>query len=446
MQHAASVAVLATGANGDSAPAPRDSRIRWRVFGLLFLLTVAAYVQRTSVSVAGARMMPDLGLSQVQLGWLETAFLVSYTALQFPGAVVGQRLGARRMFTVCGLLGVAAALAMPTAPAVLAGLPLFLALLAAQFTLGVSQAPFFAVLTGAFERWFPPRDWALTQGLNAAGMGLGAAVAPAVIASLMVATGWRGALWLTGLPVLLLVAAWWRWGRDAPHLHPDVSATELAKIAAGPAGTAPGFIDALRLLANRDLALLTVGYLAMNVVFYLITFWSFLYLVQARHFSLLGGGFAATLPPLAGAIGGALGGMLVGACAARFGARRGLRLTPLVTLPASGLLLLIAVHVGEAWLALGALALAFGVLEMNEAAFWTTAMEIGRLEAAAACGVLNTGGNLGGIIATPIVAYVSARAGWDAPFQIGAAAAVVAALVWLFIDPTRSRARPAPAD
>ena len=31
----------------------------------------------------------------MQLGWLETAFLLGYAGMQFPGGVLGQRLGAR---------------------------------------------------------------------------------------------------------------------------------------------------------------------------------------------------------------------------------------------------------------------------------------------------------------------------------------------------------------
>src|SRR2546430_9816039 len=47
---------------------------------------------------------PQLGLSQMQIGWLEWAFLLGYTALQFPGGVLGQRAGARTTFVVIGLL------------------------------------------------------------------------------------------------------------------------------------------------------------------------------------------------------------------------------------------------------------------------------------------------------------------------------------------------------
>ena len=418
--------------------------VRFRIFGLLFALTIVAYVQRTAVSIAGAKMMPDLHISQVQLGWLETAFLISYTALQFPGAVAGQAIGSRRMITLCALLSVAAALAMPLAPSVFTGGAVFLALLAAQFVLGASQAPFFGLLSGVLERWFPPRDWSRAQGWSAAGLGVGAAAAPAIIAPLMVVVGWRLALIITALPVLLLVVFWWVEARDTPREHRAVTAAELAETAqeVGSVDTSGRKVrHAIRLLAHPSLLLLTIGYTAMNVVFYLITFWSFLYLVQVRHFSLLEGGFAAMAPPLAGSVGAGLGGMLIAASMSRFGARWGLRLVPLITLPVAALLLLLAVHVGQSWLALTCLSLSFGFLEMNEGAFWTSAMQIGRRDAAAAGGVLNTGGNLGGIIATPVIAFLSSHGGWTLSFEGGAAFGIGAGLIWLLIDPSTPAVR-----
>src|SRR5277367_5474676 len=78
--------------------------IRWRILALLFAFSFVGYVQRTSVAIAAERMMPTLGLSQVQVGWLLTAFLVGYTVFQVPGAIVGGWLGARRTVTGIGLL------------------------------------------------------------------------------------------------------------------------------------------------------------------------------------------------------------------------------------------------------------------------------------------------------------------------------------------------------
>jgi sugar phosphate permease len=250
----------------------------------------------------------------------------------------------------------------------------------------------------------------------------------------MVLAGWRDALVLAALPVAALVALWWWFGRDTPYQHPLVRSDELADLDHAERAISPvTWSRTAALLANRDLLGLTLSYLLMNVAFYLITLWSFLYLVQARHFSVLGGGLAASVPPLAGAVGATLGGFAGSYCTARCGAARGLRIVPLITLPAAGLLLLCVQANAAVW-ALAGLALSFGLLEMNEACFWAASMEIGREDAPAAGAILNTGGNLGGIIATPVVAHLSGLGNWTLPFTLGAGCAVAAAALWLVID------------
>ena len=51
-----------------------------------------------------------------------------------------------------------------------------------------------------------------------------------------------------------------------------------------------------------------------------------------------------------------------------------------------------------------------------------------------ATGVLNTGGNGGGLIGIPIVAYLSGHGHWTAAFVIGAVFSVLGAVAWLGID------------
>jgi sugar phosphate permease len=436
---------LSSGISGALGAVQPRLRVRWVIFGFLFAFSCAAYLQRTAISVAAERMMPELGLTQLQIGWLETAFLITYTALQFPGGVLGEFLGARRMFTLCGAIAVLATLAIPVLPWIGSGTPLFTALLLAQLTLGAAQAPVFAVLTGALERWFPRRQWALTQGISSAGVGLGGAIAPAAIALLMVTLGWRPALVIVALPVVLLIAAWWHYGRDAPAQHRSVTAEELGELdfsqSTEPAGP-PTWQRLRAVLINPNLLGLTLSYTLMNVVFYLLSFWSFLYLVQARHFTVLDGGLSAAMPPLGGAAGAALGGVAASLFCVRYGARAGLRILPLLTLPAAGALLLISVHAASAMIALAGLTLAFGLLEVNEGCFWAASMEMGREDAVAAGGILNTGGNVGGIVATPLVAWLSGGGNWTAPFLVGAACAVLSAGIWLAIDPAPREANP----
>ena len=414
-------------------------RVRWRIFLFLFGFGFIAYVQQRSLTVASYRMMPDLHLSQMQIGWLEEAFLLSYAAMQFPGGVLGQRLGARLMFIVIGLAAFTACMVTPLAPGLLQGSALFAALLAAQLLLGASQAPIFPVSSGVFQAWFTPDRWPLVQGLQTMGLGLGATVTPPLIAWLMSAFDWRRALVWTTVPALVLVA-WWAWyGRNTPAEHPAVSAAELAELGPTPARVnhAISWQRVWELMRSRDVLALTASYLCMNYVFYLLANWSFLYLVQERHFTVLEGGWLAMAPPLAAAVGAGAGGKIASVLGTRHGIRRGLRILPLVSLPAAGLLQFLAIDAANGYLAVAALALCFAAVELNEGPYWAAIMHVGRADAMAASGLLNTGGNAGGLVATPIIAHFSGQHAWNTPFVIGAAFALVSAGAWLLVDPTR---------
>jgi MFS transporter, ACS family, glucarate transporter len=432
--------------NGPAALAPvepqrRGIRVRWRMFLFLFGFGFIVYVQQRSITVAGERMMPDLGLSQMQLGWLEEALLLGYTVMQFPGGVIGQRLGARLMLVVVGLIAVASCLVVPLAPLLLSGGALFAVLLAAQLVLGSSQAPQFPVATGVFEAWFTPKHWPLVQGLQSMGLQLGATLTPPLIAWLMVTFDWRRALVWTTLPTLMVIGWWAAYARNDPRDHPGVSAAELAELGPRPCEPVDSKISWPRiwqLMKNREVLALTVSYVFMNYVFYLLANWCFLYLVQERHFTVLESGWLASTPPLAAAIGSGVGGVLASYFGTRYGVRTGLRILPLISLPAAGLLQLVAVDAANAYVAVAALALCFAAIELNEGPFWGAIMHVGRADAMAAGGLMNTGGNAGGLIATPIVAYLSGHHAWTAAFLIGTAFAIASGALWLLVDATRT--------
>jgi MFS transporter, ACS family, glucarate transporter len=415
-------------------------RVRWKIFAFLFGFGFVAYLQQRGITVAGLQMMPQLGITQMQLGWLETALLVGYTALQFPGGIIGQRLGARLTFAIIGLTAFAATLVPPLAPLLLTGSALFAVLAAAQLLLGASQGPIFPLSAGVFETWFVPSQWALVQGLQTMGLGLGAAVTPPLIAWLMSSFGWQRALAWSALPALILTL-WWAWyGRNTPREHPAVSTAELAELGEHSQERVDQAISwrrVVQLVGNRDVLALTVSYLCMNYVFYLLANWCFLYLVQERHFSLSESGWLASTPPLAAAISSGIGGKLASVLETRLGVRRGLRLLPLLSLPAAAVLLLVSVNAANAYLAVGALTLCFAAVELNEGPYWAAIMHVGRADAMTAGGVLNTGGNAGGLIATPIVAWLSGQHAWTAAFLLGAVFAVVSAAAWLLVDPER---------
>jgi ACS family D-galactonate transporter-like MFS transporter len=237
-----------------------------------------------------------------------------------------------------------------------------------------------------------------------------------------------------------LIGLWGWYGRNTPRQHPSVTPRELAEIGTERVAGAPAeptsinVRQLLRLLTERNVLLLAISYLCMNYTFYLLSNWVFLYLLQERKFSLAESGWLATAPPLAAAVGAGIGGLVTAVCCRRLGDRWGYRMVPLVALPVSALLLLFVVNTANAYFAVAALALCFGCIELTEGAFWSAGMMVGRGDTMSVCGIMNTGGNLGGLIGIPIVAYFSGMHLWYIAFLIGIGFALVSAVAWLGID------------
>jgi ACS family glucarate transporter-like MFS transporter len=412
-------------------------RVRWRIYAFLFTFGFIAYFQQKGLTVAAERIMPELGFSQMQIGWLEWAFVLGYAAFQFPGGVIGQRLGARLMFTLIGSVAFLATVLTPLAPVALSGTALFVVLLALQLVMGLAQGSIFPVGSGVMETWFRPERWALIQGLQSMALQIAAAATPPVVAYLMSTLGWQQALFWPALPAVIVIVLWAWYARNSPREHPSVTPEEIAELGKEAVPPPTGKVDWRRLrhlLANRSVLLATFAYVCMNYVFYLISNWCFLYLVQERHFNSLQSGWLATVPPLAAGLGAGVGGKLVNVTCSRFGNRWGFRLVPMVALPLSGILLLVTVNLSNPYGAVGALALAYAIVELCEAPFWAVTMFVARADTMAATGVLNTGGNIGGLIGIPIVAYLSGHGQWTLAFAIGAVFSVLGAVAWLGID------------
>jgi len=113
-----------------------------------------------------------------------------------------------------------------------------------------------------------------------------------------------------------------------------------------------------------------------------------------------------------------------------------------VTLPLAAVFLYLTVSLTSPYSAIAALCLGFACVELNEGNYWCEAMRLAPNDSMAATAVLNTGGNLGGVIGTPIIAALSAsQGGWGVVFAAGAVTSVIAALLWLTIKPGRGERR-----
>ena len=423
-------------------PAGR-STIRWHILALLFAASFVAYILRTNMSIAGERMMDDLGLTQVQLGMVLAAFAWGYAIFQFPGGVFGDRIGARRTLTITAVLwGVLNLLVgFVPGPALASPHVILGSLLVLRALMGAVQAPLYPVTGGAMTcAWFPVSGWAFPNALTNAGLTLGSAAAGPLIAWLMETVGWRQSFILTAPLGLLLAGVWWWYARDTPAEHPLVHQGELEIIdkdrpAFACAGPSPGAWKIV--LRDPDVLLLALSYFCSNYVFYFFFNWLFIYLVDNRGFKVLESGFYAAAPWVTGAFGALLGGLICDRLSGRIGLRLGCRIPAMAGLLLAGGFILAAAGAVDPRLAVVLLSLCLAAQQFTEGAFWAGTIAVSGRHSSSACGILNTGGNIVGGFGALLVPITVERFGWPAALGTASVFALVGALLWLWIRADR---------
>ncbi|MBA3355555.1 MAG: MFS transporter, partial [Pyrinomonadaceae bacterium] len=82
----------------------RQTSVRWGILALLAGFSLVSYVLRTNISVAAKFMMPELGLSEIQIGWVFSSFMLGYAIFQIPTGLLGDRKGPRLVLASAALL------------------------------------------------------------------------------------------------------------------------------------------------------------------------------------------------------------------------------------------------------------------------------------------------------------------------------------------------------
>jgi ACS family glucarate transporter-like MFS transporter len=432
------------------APSARPTLVRWRICALMVAASFVAYILRTNMSVAGEPMADDLRLSHVQLGFILSGWAWGYALFQFPGGVLGDRLGGRRTITalaLCwGVLNLLVAFVPGRTILPITGIIAMLVLL--RFLMGAAQAPLFPVIGGRMLAcWFPVGGWAFPNALQNVGITFGAAATGPLIAWLAQTSGWRNSFLFTA-PLALLLAAWWWWYvRDHPSHHGAVNPGELAVIDDGRTTSIeapPERGGWRRVLGDRQVRLITLGYFCANFVFYFFFNWLFIYLIEARGLKLLEGGWYAAAPWIAGAAGAFLGGWSCDRLWKRLGARQTCRLLGAGALTLSGLFLVAAAQATRPVWAVGLLAVCLAAEQFTDSIYWAAMIAVAGRQASSACGVMNTGGNLSNGIVALLVPVLVDRFGWPVAVAGGAGFACIAAMIWLVTAADQPMAEPAP--
>src|ERR1700757_3969968 len=127
------------------------SYVRWLLVFWLFVLSAVSFLDRVNISVASSAIASEYHLSDVDLGWVFSAFLWGYAIFQTFGGWLADRLGPRRVLTT-GVIwwGIFTALTAAVSPAVGGAVFLFVFV---RFLLGAGEAIIFPASNQFISRW-----------------------------------------------------------------------------------------------------------------------------------------------------------------------------------------------------------------------------------------------------------------------------------------------------
>ncbi|MBF9066970.1 MFS transporter [Streptacidiphilus sp. NEAU-YB345] len=293
-------------------------RTRWGIAALLGTGILINYFDRVNISVAGTDLQHAMGLSAGQLGILFSAFTWSYGLAQIPVGLLLDRIGVAWVTRVSTVLWACATFLT----AVVSGLGM---ILLARLLLGLAEAPAIVSSQKTTSYWFPRQERGLCTSAFDGAAKFSNVIGVPLMSVVVSEFGWRGAFWVSGSLSLLYALAYWLLYRNPRQMlrAGRLSQSEYRYITEGGAQDedavpANQFAGLGRLLRNRKVWGLSLGFACYNYAFFMLLTWLPGYLEGQLHMSVLKGGLYSAIPWITATLSDLLiGGLLVDRLIAR---------------------------------------------------------------------------------------------------------------------------------
>jgi MFS family permease len=386
----------------------------------LIILAVSfgfAFFDRNAVNYLAPFIVRELGLSNTQVGLLGSVLSLSWA---FSGYAIGRwsdAVGARKPFLVVILL-------IFSVCSILSGLaPSYAMLLAARLVMGIAEGPMLPICLAIMTAESSPARLGLNVGIVQSVLAslLGASIAPLVLVQLAEWFNWRVAFFLAGIPGILCALAVLRWVRE-PQIAP---VTVERGIDTESHGAHFVILRERNIWLCSSIACLMVSWLMLHQNFlplFLTTVRGLSNQQMSQVLSVLG--ICAAIVGFAGAaVSDRVGRrpVITGVCLLSL-------ITPLAALYFHGPTPMLAAIMFVGWIGTAAFAIFMGVIPSET---------IPARHAATAMGLVMCAGEVvGGFVAPLVGGWAADRTTLAAPIQIGAACALGAVILSLFLRET----------
>jgi ACS family D-galactonate transporter-like MFS transporter len=378
---------------------------RWRIAWLLGIGVLVSYLDRVNLSASHGALITAFGISDVAFGYLSGAYNITYWFCQLPIGVILDKFGVRRVGRVGTGLWSAATFAGAVAPSLAA-------LFGARFLLGIGEAPTFPASAKAVGRWFPPHERGLPTALFDSAAKLSSVIGIPLVGMVLLWAGWRWGFAVTGAISLLYFVYFWRVYRD-PDEDAELTEVERRHIESGNPGAAQAAATGSslwRLLGERKVLGLALGFGSYNYIFYLLLTWLPSYFAFALHIDLMHSFLYTSVPWLIATICElAIGGWLVDFLIKRGADANRVRRIVLIGGACCGLGILGAARAHTATQALIWISLSISGLSAHAAVGWSLPSLIaGHKDVGKVGGIVNFSNQVSGVCAPIVTGYLVA--------------------------------------
>jgi MFS family permease len=372
---------------------------------LLGIGVLVSYFDRVNLSASHGALITAFAISDVAFGYLSGAYNLTYWFCQLPIGVILDKFGVRRVGRAGIFLWSVATFGGALAPSLNA-------LFGARFMLGVGEAPTFPACAKAVGRWFPPHERSLATALFDGAAKFSSVIGIPLVGFVLLRAGWRWGFATTGAISLLYFIYFWRVYRD-PDEDAGLTEVERRHIASGDPDAEQADEPATslwRLLRERKVLGLALGFGSYNYIFYLLLTWLPTYFAVALHIDLMHSFLYTSVPWLIATVCElAIGGWLVDFLVKRGADANRVRRIVLIGGACCGLGILGAARAHTAAQALIWISLSISGLSAHAAVGWSLPSLIaGRRDVGKVGGIVNFSNQLSGVCAPIITGYLVA--------------------------------------
>jgi MFS family permease len=388
---------------------------------MLCVLFAIMYLDRVNISAAAAPLKAHFNLTNTEMGLAFSAFSWSYLASVLFGGWGARKYGARvSLFVTVIIVGIGT---------ILTGLTGGLAsLFVARLVVGLGEGPAFPAATQAMRNWYPAHRFGYIQGITHSASRLGAAIAPPVVAWIIVWSDWRVSFIICGVAALLWAAVWWFYFQEDPREHPDVDAGKLEELSV----SLPDRKARIPLWTlTKRMFPVTIVMFTYGWSYWVFVSWLPLYFANQHHTDLKRSALLTSIPFVAGLVGNTAGGMGSDFILKRTGRHRLARCSVVaVSLVGTALCLIPCLFIDDLSTVVALLAAAMFFLELTIAPMYAVPMDISKEYAGLGSAYIIMGVAIAGIVSPVVFGWLIDLTGnWNVPFATGVVILLIGAAV-----------------